>query len=50
VEPVFGHLKTCQKLIMMSRRGFTAPKRMAARLRRAQPVQTAPAPPAEMMI
>jgi len=24
VEPVFGHLKTCQKLTMMSRRGFTA--------------------------
>ncbi len=24
VEPVFGQLKTCQKLTMMSRRGFTA--------------------------
>jgi transposase len=24
VEPVFGHLKTCQKLTMMSRRGLTA--------------------------
>jgi hypothetical protein len=24
VEPVFGQLKACQKLTMMSRRGFTA--------------------------
>lgn len=24
VEPVFGQLKTCQRLSMMSRRGFTA--------------------------
>ncbi|MGO8959233.1 MAG: transposase [Streptosporangiaceae bacterium] len=24
VEPVFGQIKTCQKLAMMSRRGFTA--------------------------
>ena len=24
VEPVFGQLKTCQKLIVMSRRGYTA--------------------------
>jgi Transposase DDE domain len=24
VEPVFGQLKTCQNLTMMSRRGFTA--------------------------
>jgi Transposase DDE domain len=24
VEPVFGHLKTCQKLTMMSRRGLAA--------------------------
>ena len=24
VEPVFGQLKTCQKLTVMSRRGFTA--------------------------
>jgi len=24
VEPVFGQLKTCQKLTTMSRRGFTA--------------------------
>ena len=24
VEPVFGQLKTCQKMTMMSRRGFTA--------------------------
>ena len=24
VEPVFGQLKTCQELAMMSRRGFTA--------------------------
>ena len=41
VEPVFGQLKTCQKLTVMSRRGR---KRMAARLRRPQSAEAAPAP------
>jgi hypothetical protein len=49
VEPVPGQLKTCQKLTMMSRR-VRVRKRMAARLRRAQPPQAPPSPPDRLTV
>jgi hypothetical protein len=43
VEPVFGQLKTCQKVTTISRRKpGGVRKRMAASLRRAQPAQATP--------
>ena len=45
VEPVIGQLKTCQKLVTMSRRGLTAcESELPLACHRAQPAQAAPAP------
>jgi hypothetical protein len=48
VEPVFGRIKTCQKLTMMSQRGLDACHSGMAPRRRPQPKETPHPPPQRM--